>query len=676
MDFLFYGLSVCLNADYLWPLSLPKRPFCFIHNGFPSADIHVNQEDLMTKRIGLLFGIVAGVLGVMFFSVAIFSTAVVESSADQAVNFSDQRASAEAAALWLVATHQNADGGYSNFSAGADLASSSVGGTADAILGIAATGYNPSAKLSEKQNTPLDYLAHNVSDMQTFAGQTGGQAGKLVMALTAMGQNPRNFHGVDFVAILKSHASVSGELDSNPFNHSLAMLGLVSAQEMVSATAISTLTSDQGADGAWDDGFGTADNVDATALAIMALIGAGESVTSTAVVKGAAFLKTAQTDSASWEYAPSFGIESANSTAMAIQALSAMGEDFYSPTSTWSVSNTTPISALLSFQGTSGAFQVDFGTGLFDDFFATVQAVVGVTGRPFPLPARYEAAKAAIVCLTNIQDTDSAGWAQFGTGAANAAGTSRAIEALAAFGADPVGPTWTISNTTPLNALETFAPSYLTNGGQAGIVTQGVLAAKGDISDFAGVNLPISITQFISTSGAYAPINFGIQAHAEGMLALDLSKTPVDPAAVTLLNENAGLDGLWGTFDETGIAINVLSRVSETLPAGTFASLQAAQLPTGGWQAYGSFSVNSTSEVAQGLHAAGEHPYAPKWSVIVNGRLTSGVDAIMATQAENGCWKPFGGDDAYSITDAILALMLEDADPVFRVYLPLVDMAN
>ena len=620
----------------------------------------------MNKKVRLLIGLLTGAISTLALLFATVSAPVAEGSLSQTLNYPDQALSADAAVLWLVANHQNSDGGYTAFSGGADVDPSDVGGTVDAILAIAATGYNPAVPFPGVTNgdqTPLNYLENNLPAVVAYANQTGGQAGKLVMALAAMGKDPRNFQSFNLVAVLASHNEGSGQFDANPFNQALAMLGMAAVNEPLPAGAVDLLKVMQNTEGAWDDGFGTADNVDATAMALMALTAAGESFTTTAVISGTEFLLDAQTETGAWGYAPSFGGSNANSTALAIQALSAIGEDFYSPSSVWAISSTTPISALLSFQGTSGAFQADFGSGPFDDFFSTIQGLVGVTGRPYPLPARYEAAKAAVACLAAIQDPATAGWAQFGTGPANAGGTSRAVEALVAFGADLNDPTWTISNTTPIEALESLAPEYMTDGGRVGVVMQGAFAAGEDVTDFAGANLPLSITQSISlTSGAYAPINFGVQAHAEAMLALGLYAEPVDPAAVLLLQSTASTDGLWDSFDEAGIALNVLSVLSETVPADTLSSLRAAMLPTGGWEAFGAFSVNSTSEVVQGLYSAGEAPYGPGWSVVSNGRLTSSADAVMATQAENGCWQPFGGDDAFSTTDAILALMLTDVE--------------
>lgn len=581
------------------------------------------------------------------------------------LSFPSQIEAAEAAAVWLVTNHQNMDGGYADFSFGADQADSSVNGTLDAILGIASTGYNPALPLAGKTLTPLDYFSQNLSALVAYANTSGGQAGKLVMGLTAMRLNPNNFQGIDFVKILESHAMENGQYDATPFNHSLAMLGLASANEPIPQAAVTWLNDNQESAGSWTDGFGTTDNVDATAMSIMALLAAGVSVSDTIISDASTFLVNSQTGTGGWGYdqAATFG-ENANSTALVIQASSAMGEDFYSSNSPYIITSTAPISVLLGYQSPTGAYQVDFGSGPSDNFFATVQAMIGATGRAFPLPARYEAAAQGVACLDNIQDPASAGWAQFGDGAANAAGTSRAIEALVAFGADPVGSSYTFTGTTPVDALGDLAGPFMTNGGRVGVVMQGVVAAQGDVSNFAGYNLPISMTNYITAAGRYAPTNFGILAHAEGMLGLNLAGESVDPNSIPILTNEVMTDDLWSDNDQTGIAINVLSRLGEMLPTETLTSLQNTQFSSGGWEAgFGGFSVNSTSEVVQGLAAAGEYPFAPRWSTVSNGVLTNSADATINAQAENGCWQPFGGDDAYSTTDGILLLMIDEVSP-------------
>lgn len=635
------------------------------------------------KRVSVLLSVVTlaafAVWGVVGLAV---QPAAVSAAAEQTSR--NQVDAAEAAAVWLIANHQNSDGGYASFSLGADQGDSSVNGTLDAVLGIAATGYNPAITGIRPNLSILDYFENNLTDMIAYANTSGGQAGKLVMGLSAMGVDPYNFRTINFVAILQGHQGADGAFDSTPYNQSLAIQGLLSAREAVPAEAVTWLVNAQEGQGSWTDGFGTNDNVDATAMALMTLVASGVAVTDTVIVSGTNFIAASQTATGGWGYdqAATFG-ENANSTGLVVQTLSALDIDFYSPTSTYAVSDTTPLDALLGYQGESGAYQVDFGTGLSDNFFATVQAMIGAAGRPFPLPARQAAAFDGIACLIAIQDPATSGWAQFGAGDANAAGTGRAIEALVAYGEDPTSSTWTISGTTPIDALESLAPAYMTNGGRVGTVMQAVVAAGGVVTDFAGFNLPISMTTFISTTGEYAPTNFGIYAHAEGMLGLLAAEAPVDPAALTVLNSFVITDDTWGENDQTGIALQVLAGMGETLPTNVLTTLKQTQSDIGGWNdIFGGFSINSTTEVVLGLTAVDDYPFRPAYSTVVDGVLTNAADVTIAQQAENGCWQPFGGDDAYTTTDAVRLLATDRVSvaPLFdpevlteAIFLPLMN---
>ncbi len=284
---------------------------------------------------------------------------------------------AEAAAQagqWLVATHQNDDGGYTAFSGGANLAPSSVPGTVDALFALVASD---ASAISE----PAGYLQANSADVADFVSQGGGNAGKILMVLTAVGQSPRDFGGYNLVISTTQQISPTGQINATTsYNQALAILGLSAAGEEVPATAVAWLVAQQTAAGSWPDGFGTDDNTDATGLAVMALVAAGAEVGDTAV----SFLRTAQNEDGGWGYA-SDSPSNPNSSALAIQALIALGEDVSSAESAWAKAGVAPLDALLSFQSDTGAFQADFGDGPFDDFYATVQALPAVAGQAFPL---------------------------------------------------------------------------------------------------------------------------------------------------------------------------------------------------------------------------------------------------------------------------------------------------
>ncbi len=610
------------------------------------------------KSTAILFITIASFLFVVVQLNALRSTYDLQSAVGVS---SDQRSSAQASVYWLVQTYQNDDGGYASLSTGANEAPSSIAGTLDAVLAIAAAGYNPAAVFAGQEETPMGYLQANSADLLAFASANGGQAGKTILALTASAADPRDFQGLDFVTVLNDQLEPTGAYSvGDPFKQALAMLGAAAVGEAVPVEAENWLVSQQAATGAWDDGFGTSDNADATAMAIMALVAAGQTPADPALLKAVEFLAGAQ-QPGGWGYGPGLGA-GANSTALVVQALSALGEDWYSDASPWMKDGLTPLEALLAYQSESGAFQSDFGQGPFDDFYATVQAIPAVSGRPFPLPARYEAVRRGVACLDVMQDDLTGGWSSFTNGPIDAAGTSRAIQALVVAGEDPRSPRWTTAGgADAVDALEALTPTYLENGrgGRVGIVMQGVAAAGSPLSvtDFAGLNLPLLMSGHLSPTGEYDSTAFGIFAHAEAMLGLLAADQSVSPAAIDVLM-GAQEEGDWGDSDSNGIALQVMGRLSRSARTGTMAALHTSQSADGGWGFDGVSNPTASSEVAQGLIAVGRNPYGPDWSRLREGHLQNAADSVMAQQSENGCWpNAFGpGDDPYSTTDAILLL--------------------
>lgn len=620
--------------------------------------------------------LIIGILGIVAFSLA--AQLNILQAAPQAVPaYPDQRDAARAAAYWMVREFQNDDGGYASFSGGANQAPSSVAGTLDAILAIAAAGYNPAAIFPGESAAPLGFLADNPDDLLDYAMVDGSQSGKVVLALTASAVDPRTFAGHDFAAELIGSLEASGAYGvAAPFKQSVAILGVAAVGEPVPASAVDWLIDRQAADGSWDDGFGTVSNPDATAMAIMALLAAGRLPADPAIQAAVDFLAAGQLADG-WEYGSGFGA-SANTTALVVQALGALGEDWYSAGGPWVVEGQTPLAALLAYQSASGAFQSDFGQGPFDDFYATAQAVPAVTGRFFPLPARYEAARLALSCITAMQDPDSGGWPNFNAADPDAAGTSRAIQAIAAMGEDPQSGRWTTAGgINSAEALEALTPAYLSEGrgGRVGIVMQGVVAAGApyDVANFAGEDLPLLMSGYLSPTGEYDSTAFGIFAHSEGMLGLLAAEEQVAPQAIDVLL-SAQTAGDWGDPDSNGIALQVLGGIPMAARTGTMEALLATQVVDGGWGFGGITSPSSSAEVVQGLTAVGRNPFGPEWSRIVDGRVVNAADAVMAQQGDNGCWpNAFGpGDDPYSTTDAILLLTRQPGWGFSTMNLPVV----
>jgi hypothetical protein len=164
------------------------------------------------------------------------------------------------------------------------------------------------------------------------------------------------------------------------------ILGAAAVSETIPTRAVTALIDQQQADGGWEwqAGFGADSNT--TAVAVQALIAAGQPVSATAIVDALAFLRSAQVESGGFVYdprTPEYGAD-ANSTAYVIQALRAAGED--PDGAAWTVDGLTPIRFLLGLQLADGSFEWQPNTG--SNLLATAQAVPALLGHAYPSTVR------------------------------------------------------------------------------------------------------------------------------------------------------------------------------------------------------------------------------------------------------------------------------------------------
>ncbi len=571
-----------------------------------------------------------------------------------------------AEAVAFLQTQQQSDGGIDAFGFGA----SSASGTARALLGLAAQGYDPALLTAPSGLTALDYLAaqavtytHDASGT-TSAHLFPANAGLLLAAVSAAGEDPRAFGGMDLIAELTAtyHAS-SGAYSTTALlgwtsgaagalNQSWAVLGLAAAGEAIPAPAADFLISLQEADGSWDWG-----SPDTTALALAALLGSGHyRPTDAPVQNGLDFLRAIQQENGGWR--PSWDGDplNADSTAWAMQALAAAG---YAPDSAaWS----DPAAALLSLQQADGRIG-----GTYANAYSTAEALFGLSGRPLYALGGRAQARRALTWMASLQNADGS-WSNFGfpdTGA-----TADAVLAFAAAGYDPASLTASGSLSTPLDYLAANAAAYAANDpASAGKLTLAVVAAGENPAAFGGVDLPrvLTATHYSATLGAFGvPTNTWHQAFA----ILGLRAAGADlPAGVTqTLLALQQPDGGWKynlspaawnatTPDSTGLALEALAAagVPATHPQIISATLylRAGQDASGGWG-----NANSTAYALQGLLALGEDP--ADW--LADGH--SPLDVLRAYQKVDGPfvyqwdspWSP-PVDDFFATRQAVPALL-------------------
>ena len=267
----------------------------------------------------------------------------------------------QVAAAWLRA-QQQADGGFSNgFVPGSDPAT-----TADVVLAIVAAGEDPS-QWNSGGSSPVESLQDAVAS-GSVAGP--GAFAKVALAAVAAGDDPRSFGGVDLVGNILGGFSVdTGLFGGGPYDSALAIQALAAAGEPVPEGAIAGLLATRLADGTYsfngDQTPGAGDS-NTTAMAVIALAAAGED---DEIAPSLAYFRSVQNEDGGWTYQkPSaFGEETdANSTALVMQALAAAGEDL----SGWN----DPAQALLALQVPSGAFMFN-ATNSSENLLATVQAL-------------------------------------------------------------------------------------------------------------------------------------------------------------------------------------------------------------------------------------------------------------------------------------------------------------
>lgn len=207
-----------------------------------------------------------------------------------------------------------------------------------------------------------------------------------ILALTALGENPRTFGASDYVAALKSYYTGGQIGDASTLNDDFfGLLALVSAGEDVSGPIIATdkdyILTHQNNDGGW--GFMTTGSSDTnmTAAAILALLAAHTPSTDSHIQSALLYLRNSQNNDGGFPYIFPGDSDSA-STAWVIWALNAGSID----ARTWSQTTNNPISYLDGNQDARGFFK--YQTNSSEDSFSPVTtsyALIALEGKTLPL---------------------------------------------------------------------------------------------------------------------------------------------------------------------------------------------------------------------------------------------------------------------------------------------------
>jgi hypothetical protein len=279
-----------------------------------------------------------------------------------------------AAVGWLVA-QQDPSGGFLGFNGTPD-----AGTTIDAVMALLTVPGIDQTVI----DSAVAFLNDNAAD---YAGTGAGQAAKVVLFQAATGGDVTSIDGINPLEIVQDGVNPdTGLFGIGIYDEAIGVLALVAAGQPVPPEWIDTLRAKQIANGGWAfDGTTEEAKADSntTAIVIQALVAAGVANDDPAIVNGLAYLKTVVAPTGGFAYAAADPLlADANSTGIVIQALAAVGQDA-SAAGEWG--DPAPAQALANFQNPSGAFRY-MDSVPDDNLFATIQAVIALTGVPFPVP--------------------------------------------------------------------------------------------------------------------------------------------------------------------------------------------------------------------------------------------------------------------------------------------------
>jgi hypothetical protein len=301
----------------------------------------------------------------------------------------------------------------------------------------------------------------------------------------------------------------------------------------------------------------------------------------------------------------------------------------------------------------------------------------GLAGK-LPGAPTYVAASDALDWMRGQQQPDGSYMDSFGKiGASN-----RALIALGAASYDPAewGDPDLLSFLTVVSPTETV--DYVAaSAAKAGKMTLGAAWTGQPVDDFAGINLPISITTYYSdTTGAYGD---GSGDTVWAVLGLYAAGEAIPARAVEFLESVQNDDGgwawnEWGTTSETqhtATCVQALLAAGEpptsTAVTKALAFLEGVQNADGGYPYTppGASDVGSTASALQGLLSAGETP-SGNWCTGMRDRY------LLAIQQPDGSYPGFS--PMYATQETIPALMSKPYGPLaawtyncYGIYLPL-----
>jgi len=268
-------------------------------------------------------------------------------------------------ALKYLRSVQRDDGGFG-----------SIANTSWVLMALVCAGENP-YNWTKNGSNPIDYLRKNLN-RSSIEKMGTSDFERIIITLVAIGENPYDFNGIDFVEELKKRLKPDGQIGDYIYTTIWGILALKACGENVSKS-VEWLKKQQNSDGGFAWAVGELSDYDDTAAAIQALIAGGISRDDSVVVKALKYLKTGQCSDGGMRY---FGTSCSNSASdsWTIQALVASG---INPMD-WKTNNTSVVEHLLSLQDEDGHFKyTKYITS--NPIYMTASAVIALLGKPQPI---------------------------------------------------------------------------------------------------------------------------------------------------------------------------------------------------------------------------------------------------------------------------------------------------
>ncbi len=260
-------------------------------------------------------------------------------------------------------SHQRPSGGIAE--AGTRKANVSL--TEWAAMGLRAAGRSPGRARRPGGKTMTTYLAHHAGSWRNaFALERG------ILAVVAVGRNPRSFADRNLVTALRARISPDGVIGATENSTYWGVIALRAAGVPAPQGSLAVIRGGQRSNGGYSWSASAGPDSDDTSAAVMALRAAGQSCAGRSVAHALDYLATAQTASHGYALLPGSSANS-QSTSWAIQARHTCG-----------LRNRQALTWLHARQLPSGAYNYQPGVTT-TPAWVTGQVLPAVNGRSYPI---------------------------------------------------------------------------------------------------------------------------------------------------------------------------------------------------------------------------------------------------------------------------------------------------